>query len=141
MGKLTEFKKFALRGNVIDMAVGIIIGAAFGGVVNSLVTDVIMPPIGYLTSGVDFEDLRWEIKEQRVVDGEDVPPVYMEFGRFINTVIKFLIVAMAVFLLVKAVNKARDALDRDEEEAAAAPKPPPEDIQLLREIRDALQKA
>jgi large conductance mechanosensitive channel len=140
MGMLTEFKKFALRGNVMDMAVGIIIGAAFGGVVQSLVNDVVMPPIGVLTSDVDFSELKFPLKEKTTVDGEDVPGVYVAYGSFINAVINFLIVALAVFMLVKVVNKAQEAFD-EKEDAVAAPKAPPEEIQLLREIRDSLQKA
>ena len=141
MSMLGEFKKFALRGNVIDMAVGIIIGGAFGGVVNSLVKDVVMPPIGVLTSGVDFKDQSVELKPATEnAEGEDVPPVVLTYGNFVNAVIQFLIVAFAVFLLVKAVNRAQEAFDPKNDEVAS-PKAPPEEIQLLREIRDALRKA
>ena len=145
MGMLAEFKKFALRGNVIDMAVGIIIGSAFGGVVNSLVKDVVMPPIGVVTSGVDFKNQRIELQPEITQgEGEEMvvvqQAVYLEYGSFINAVINFLIVAFAVFLLVKAVNRAQEAFDPKKDEVAA-PKSPPEEVQLLREIRDALQKA
>jgi large conductance mechanosensitive channel len=134
MGMIQEFKQFAMRGNVVDMAVGIIIGGAFGTIVKSLVDDVIMPPIGVLTGGVDFKTLSMELKP---ADG-DVPAVMLNYGSFINSVITFLIVAWAVFLLVKAMNRAQN-LWATEAPPADAP-PPPEDIVLLRQIRDALQK-
>ena len=146
MSVLQEFKKFALRGNVIDMAVGIIIGAAFSTVVNSLVNDVIMPPIGYVMSGVDFRDMSYELKgpvEGRGDDGKMrvvKPAVTWNYGAFINNVITFLIVAWAVFLLVKAMNAAETRLRLGQEPAADTP-PPPENIVLLREIRDELKRA
>jgi large conductance mechanosensitive channel len=144
MGMLQEFKKFALRGNVMDMAVGIIIGGAFGTMVKSLVDDVIMPPIGYVVSNVDFKEKSWELVGQRTekdAEGKDVvkPPVLLKYGSFINSVISFVIVAWAVFLLVKAMNTAETKLRFGEIPAADAP-PPPEDIVLLREIRDSLKK-
>jgi len=152
MGMLQEFKKFALRGNVMDMAVGIIIGGAFGTMVKSLVDDVIMPPIGYVTSGVDFKTGSVQIKpEETVLDaegkavkdasGKDVvkPAIRLNYGSFINSVISFLIVAWAVFFLVKAMNAAETRLRLGQEPAADAP-PPPEDIVLLREIRDELKR-
>lgn len=143
MSVIQEFKKFALRGNVIDMAVGIIIGGAFGSVVKSLVDDIIMPPIGILTSGVDFKNLRYEI-EPAVMDPVNpnvvvTPAVTLNYGAFINNVITFLIVAWAVFLLVKAVNVAETRLRLGEASPADTP-PPPEDVVLLREIRDELKK-
>ena len=131
-----EFKKFALRGNVIDMAVGIIIGGAFGTVVKSLVDDVIMPPIGVLTSGVDFKELSWELEPA----AGDTPAVTLNYGSFINNVITFAIVAWAVFLLVKAMNVAEARLRLGEQPPTETP-PPPEDITLLREIRDSLKRA
>jgi len=144
MGMIQEFKKFALRGNVIDMAVGIIIGAAFGTVVKSLVDDVIMPPIGYMTSGVDFKEKSLQIKPATVtmVDGKEQipPPIRLNYGAFINNVITFLIVAWAVFLLVKAMNVAETRLRLGEQPPADVP-PPPEDIVLLREIRDSLKNS
>jgi large conductance mechanosensitive channel len=144
MGMLQEFKKFALRGNVIDMAVGIIIGAAFGTVVKSLVDDVIMPPIGYITSGVDFKEKSWVIKPATIthVEGKPPqahPPIKLNYGAFINNVITFLIVAWAVFLLVKAMNIADARLRLGTQPPEEAP-PPPEDIVLLREIRDSLKR-
>jgi large conductance mechanosensitive channel len=144
MSVLQEFKKFALRGNVIDMAVGIIIGAAFGTVVRSLVDDVIMPPIGMLTSDVDFKNLKYVLRpgvpdpaKQREFSK---PPVTLNYGAFINNVITFLMVARAVFLLVKAMNVADEKL-RFGHALKPDATPPPEDIQLLREIRDALKRS
>jgi large conductance mechanosensitive channel len=144
MSVFQEFKKFALRGNVIDMAVGIIIGAAFSTVVNSLVNDIIMPPIGYVTSGVDFKQKSWEIKPEETIkmpDDKEVtrPAIKLNYGAFINNVITFLIVAWAVFLLVKAMNVAETRLRLGEQPPAVAP-PPPEDVLLLREIRDSLKR-
>ena len=124
MSMIQEFKKFALRGNVVDMAVGIIIGGAFGTVVKSLVDDVVMPPIGYLTSGVNFKDLAWQI---RPAEGTARRRCTLNYGSFINNVITFLIVAWAVFLLVKAMNVAETRLRLGERRTPDAP-PPPEDI-------------
>jgi large conductance mechanosensitive channel len=135
MSVFQEFKKFALRGNVIDMAVGIIIGGAFGTLVKSLVDDVIMPPIGMLTSDVNFRDLSYVLKPA----AGNQPAIRLNYGAFINNIITFLIVAWAVFLLVKAVNVAEARLRFGEEPPADVP-PPPEDIVLLREIRDSLKK-
>jgi large conductance mechanosensitive channel len=144
MSVMQEFKKFALRGNVIDMAVGIIIGGAFTTLVNSLVNDVIMPPIGALTSDVDFKQKSIPIKRGTtvVVNGKEQtnPPITLNYGAFINNVITFVIVAWAVFLLVKAMNAAETRLRLGQEPPAEAP-PPPEDILLLREIRDSLKRA
>jgi large conductance mechanosensitive channel len=145
MSVIQEFKKFALRGNVIDMAVGIIIGAAFSTVVNSLVNDIVMPPIGYVTSGVDFKQKSWEIKpeETKEVDGKVQvvrPAIKLNYGAFINNVITFVIVAWAVFILVKAMNVAEARLRLGEQPPAVTP-PTPEDVLLLREIRDALKRA
>ena len=136
MSVLQEFKKFALRGNVIDMAVGIIIGGAFGTLVKSLVDDIIMPPIGYITSDVDFKQKALTLKDAF----GDSPAVTLNYGAFINNVITFIIVAWAVFLLVKAVNLAETRLRLGEQPPAVVP-PPPEDIVLLREIRDSLKQA
>jgi large conductance mechanosensitive channel len=134
MSMIQEFKKFALRGNAIDMAVGIIIGAAFGGVVKSLVDDVIMPPIGAVTGGIDFKDLSVTLP---AVAGAN--PATIKYGNFINTLISFLIVAWAVFMLVKGVNAAERRLRLGETPPAEAP-PPPEEVLLLREIRDSLAR-
>jgi large conductance mechanosensitive channel len=144
MGMIQEFKKFALRGNVVDMAVGIIIGGAFGTIVKSLVSDIIMPPVGILTGGVNFNDWHFTLREAHttLVDGvmKTTPPVMINIGVFINNVITFLIVAWSVFLVIKAMNVAESKLRRGEEAPADAP-PPPEEVLLLRQIRDSLQKS
>ncbi len=140
---LKEFKEFAMRGNVLDMAVGIVIGAAFGKIVESLVKDVIMPPIGLLLGGVDFSNLFAVLKQGATAGpyatievAQKAGAVTWNYGIFINTVITFLIVAFAIFMLIKAVNAAKKA----EPPAPPAPAAPPEDVVLLREIRDALKK-
>src|SRR5687768_10996068 len=130
MSVIQEFKKFALRGNVIDMAVGIIIGGAFTNVVKSLVDDVIMPPIGVLTGGMDFKELSFRLG----------PEVAINYGAFINNVLTFLLVVWAAFMLMKAVNVAETRLRFLEGSEPDAP-PPPEDILLLREIRDSLKRS
>jgi large conductance mechanosensitive channel len=137
MGIVKEFKEFAMRGNVMDMAVGIIIGAAFSGIVNSFVKDVMMPPLGYLAGGIDFSDKKLVLKDA-VVAAEGVkaaPEVSLNYGTFINSVINFLIVAFAIFLLIKAMNTMR----RKEEAAPAPPPGPTADQKLLTEIRDAIR--
>jgi large conductance mechanosensitive channel len=126
----------------MDMAVGIIIGGAFGTMVKSLVDDVIMPPLGYVVSNVDFRDKKWDFgKVTKEMDGQQVeePAVSLRYGSFINSCISFIIVAWAVFFLVKAMNAAETKLRFGEIPAAEAP-PPPEDIVLLREIRDELKR-
>ena len=134
MGMITEFKEFAMRGNVVDLAVGVVIGAAFGKIVTALVDKVIMPPIGLLIGGVDFSKLGIVLKEASVdAAGAEVPAVVLAYGEFINAVIQFIIVAFAIFLVVKAINRVH----RKPEEAPAAPS---EDVLLLREIRDSLKK-
>ncbi len=131
MSMMQEFKKFAVRGNVVDMAVGIIIGAAFGRIVTSLVNDVIMPPIGLLVGGIDFANLMVILKEAT----ESTAVVSINYGTFINTLINFLIVAFAIFMVVKGMNSLKR---KQEEEPAAAPPPPKQEI-LLTEIRDILK--
>ena len=140
---LKEFKEFAMRGNVVDMAVGIIIGAAFGRIVDSLVKDLIMPPIGLLLGKVDFSNLFVILKAGTTpgpyftVDAaQKAGAVTFNYGMFINNVITFIIVAFAVFLLIRAINQLR----RKEEAQPAAPPAPPEEVVLLREIRDALKR-
>jgi large conductance mechanosensitive channel len=140
---LKEFKEFAMRGNVVDMAVGIIIGAAFGKIVESLVKDVIMPPIGLLLGKVDFANLFFVMREGAtpgpylsVEAAQKAGAVTFNYGLFINTCISFVIVAFAVFMLIRAINR----LKQKQAEAPAAPAAPPEDVLLLREIRDALKK-
>ena len=134
-----EFKKFAVRGNVMDLAVGVIIGASFTGIVTSLVNDVIMPPIGWATGGVDFSNMFVVLKGDRSVEtlaaAKAAKDVTINYGLFVNTVINFLIVALALFCLIRLINKLQDPPP-----AAADAPPPPEDILLLREIRDSLQK-
>ena len=131
MGIINEFKEFAVKGNMVDMAVGIIIGGAFGTIVKSLVDDIIMPPIGLALGGVDFSNIVWTLKEAT----EAAEPVTMNIGSFINNIISFLIVAWAVFVLVKGMNSLKK---KAEEEPAAAPEPPKEQV-LLEEIRDLLK--
>ena len=126
---LNEFKEFAMRGNVVDMAVGIIIGGAFGKIVTSFVNDVIMPPIGMLMGGVDFSNLAIALGE-----GEEAASI--NYGVFINTVLDFLIVAFAIFMVIRAMNKMK----KKEEEKPAEPPKPSEEVVLLTEIRNALQK-
>lgn len=134
---LQEFKQFAMRGNVVDMAVGIIIGAAFGKIVTSVVSDVIMPPIGLLVGGMNFSDLKVTLKDAVMEGGAEVTPaVTINYGNFIQVTLDFVIVAFAVFLLVKGVN----ALSKKKKEEPAPPAAPPADIQLLTEIRDLLKK-
>ncbi|WP_028920094.1 large-conductance mechanosensitive channel protein MscL [Pseudoxanthomonas suwonensis] len=139
MGMISEFKEFAMRGNVIDLAVGVVIGAAFGKIVTSLVDNIIMPPLGWLIGNVDFSDLAWTLSPASVAaDGTEIPAVVVGYGVFLNTVIQFLIVAFAIFLLVKGVNRL--ARKKKEEEAPAAPAEPSEEVVLLRQIRDSLQQ-
>ncbi len=126
---LEEFKKFAIKGNVIDMAVGIVIGAAFGKIVSSFVSDIIMPPIGILMGKIDFSHLMITLKEA----SGDAPAVTINYGLFINTIINFLIVSFAIFIVVKQINK----LKKEEEKK---PKKPSEEVVLLTQIRDSLKK-
>lgn len=131
MSLLSEFKAFAVKGNMIDMAVGIIIGAAFGKIVSSLVGDVIMPPLGVLIGGVDFTDLAITLK---AAEG-DLPAVVLAYGKFIQSIIDFVIIAFAIFMGIKVINR----LKREEETAPAAPPAPTKDQELLTEIRDLLK--
>ncbi|HEY4196155.1 MAG TPA: large-conductance mechanosensitive channel protein MscL [Mucilaginibacter sp.] len=134
MSVAKEFKEFAMRGNVVDLAVGVIIGAAFGKIVTSLVNDVIMPPIGYLTGGIDFKNLKILIKEGDPT--KKIADVTINYGNFINTVIEFLIVAFCIFMIVKAIN----SMKKPEEVAPAAEPVPTKEEVLLTEIRDLLAK-
>ncbi|OLU12918.1 large-conductance mechanosensitive channel [Pseudomonas sp. PA15(2017)] len=131
MSIINEFKAFAVKGNVVDMAVGIIIGAAFGKIVSSFVGDVIMPPLGLLIGGVDFSDLAITLKAAQ----GDIPAVVLAYGRFIQTVIDFVIVAFAIFMGVKAINR----LKREEAAAPSVPPAPSTQEVLLTEIRDLLK--
>ena len=143
MSMLQEFKAFAMKGNVVDMAVGVVIGGAFGAIVKSLVDDVIMPVIGRLTGGVDFSSLFVVLKDgasagpyASLAEASKAGAVLLKYGVFINTVVTFLIVAFAIFMVIKNINRFK------REEAAAPPPPavPSEEVLLLREIRDALKK-
>ncbi|URM29721.1 large-conductance mechanosensitive channel protein MscL [Pseudomonas frederiksbergensis] len=131
MGVISEFKAFAVKGNVVDMAVGIIIGAAFGKIVSSFVGDVVMPPIGLLIGGVDFSDLAVTLK----AGNGEVPAVMLAYGKFIQSLIDFIIVAFAIFMGVKAINR----LKREEAVAPTLPPVPTREEELLEEIRDLLK--
>ena len=132
---LKEFKEFAVKGNVMDMAIGVIIGGAFGKIVTSLVNDIIMPGIGVLTGGINFSDYKFVI-QQGVMNGEEVitPEVAITWGSFVQTIVDFLIIAFCIFLAIKAINRFK----RKEEEAPAAPAGPSQE-ELLTEIRDLLK--
>ena len=133
-----EFKKFAMRGNVVDMAVGIIIGGAFGKIVSSFVNDVIMPPIGMLMGNVDFSQLFINLSGQEFVSlaaAQEAGAATINYGVFINTVLDFLIIAFAIFMVIRGMNK----LKKEEEEKPAEPPKPSDEVVLLQEIRDALK--
>lgn len=135
---LKEFKEFAMRGNVLDMAIGIIIGGAFGKIISSFVADVLMPPLGLLMGKVDFSNLFIDLSGQSYATlkaAKDAGAATINYGLFVNSVIDFVIVAFAIFLLLKQVNR----LTRKPEPAPAAPPPPPADVVLLTEIRDLLK--
>jgi large conductance mechanosensitive channel len=137
---LKEFRDFAMRGNVVDMAVGIIVGGAFGVIAKTLVSDIVMPPIGLLLGGVDFSNLFLVLKEgaqtaapyATLADAQAAGAVTLNWGVFLNTLVNFVVVAFAIFLVVKAINTAK-------RQEAAAPPAPPEEVVLLREIRDSLR--
>lgn len=132
MSIIKEFREFALKGNVVDLAIGVIIGAAFNGIVQSLVNDVIMPPIGWLTGGLDFSDLAITLPASPLSPGAEL--VTINYGKFLTTLISFLIVAWVIFWLVKMINR----LKRTQEAGPAAEQPA--DVKLLTEIRDLLKK-
>lgn len=139
MSLAKEFKEFVMRGNVVDLAVGVIIGAAFGKIVDSLVKDIIMPPLGMLLGGVDFRQLYINLGEQTfatLAEAEKAGAPLIKYGAFINTLVDFLIIAFAIFVAIKAINR----LKRAPAPPPAEPPPTPEDILLLREIRDSLKK-
>jgi large conductance mechanosensitive channel protein len=136
MNFFKEFKEFAMRGNVMDMAVGIILGGAFGKIVSSFVSDIIMPPIGLLLGGVDFSQLKMTLQQAHTnAAGELIPAVTLNYGVFINTVIDFTIVALAIFLMINAINR----FHRKKAEEPAAPAAPTKEEELLTEIRDLLK--
>ncbi len=126
---INEFKSFAIKGNMIDLAVGVIIGTAFGKVVSSLVSDIIMPPLGWITGGIDFSEKVWNLPTILGVGS----PVAVNYGLFLNSLINFIIVAFAIFLVIKQINRFKKVEE-------AKPTVTPEDIMLLREIRDSLKK-
>jgi large conductance mechanosensitive channel len=128
---IKEFKEFVSKGNVVDLAVGVIIGAAFGKIVSSLVDDIIMPPIGMLLSGVDFSKQAFILKDAV----GDKPAVLIKYGAFINSLLMFVIIAFCIFMMVKVINR----MNRKKAESPAAPPPPAEEVLLLRQIRDELR--
>lgn len=132
----TELKEFMMRGNVVDLAVGVIIGGAFGKIVSSLVNDIIMPPIGVLLNGVDFKDLKLILKDATVdAAGAAVPAVTINYGTFLQTLLDFVIIATVIFFAIKGMN----SLKKKQEEAPATPAGPTKDQELLTEIRDLLK--
>jgi large conductance mechanosensitive channel len=140
---IKEFQKFIMRGNVLDLAVGIIIGAAFGNIVNSLVKDIIMPPIGLLLGGVDFSNLFINLSGGTYASlkaAQDAGAATINYGVFLNTVINFLVIAFAVFLIVKAFNTASERVQKKQEEAPAAPPPPDPMVEVVNKLNDTLEK-
>lgn len=137
MALLKEFKEFAMKGNVIDMAVGVVIGAAFGKIVSSLVDDLIMPLVGVATGGMNFTDYKWVIKDA-VTQGQEIiqPEVTLNWGTWVQTIVDFLIVAFCIFIAIKAINKMRKEKPAEE----PAPAGPTKEEELLTEIRDLLKK-
>ena len=136
---IKEFKEFAVKGNAIDMAVGVIIGGAFGEIVNSIVNDIIMPPIGWLIGGVNFSDLKVELP-QVVIQGVEMAPATINYGSFIQTIINFIIIALCVFMMIKGLARIKNAKKEEEEAAPAEPAEPSNEEKLLTEIRDLLAK-
>src|SRR4051812_31834371 len=141
MAMFDEFKQFAMRGNVVDLAVGVVIGAAFTGIVNSLVKDVITPPIGLALGGIDFANFFFTLKGPHLAtlaEAQKAGAVTINYGLFVNALINFIVVAIALFLLIRAINRLTTP-ETEAEAAVAAPLPPPEEVLLLREIRDELR--
>ena len=137
MGMLKEFKEFAIKGNVLDLAVAVIIGAAFGKIVTSFVNDIVMPPLGMLLGGVDFKDLAVTLKEAYVTaDGVEMPAVLLSYGSFIQNVVDFTIIAFVIFLVIKAIN----SMKKKPVEVKVVPPAPTKSEYLLEEIRDLLKK-
>lgn len=142
MGKLlNEFKEFAVKGNAVDMAVGVIIGGAFGKIVTSVVNDIIMPPIGWLIGGVKFTDLKFELPQVELPGIEKLDPVTVNYGNFLQTIFDFVIIAFCVFMLVKGINRLSKKVTKDKEAPATPPAPPQPSAEerLLTEIRDLLK--
>ena len=138
MSFLKEFKTFAMRGNVMDMAVGVIIGGAFGKIVSSLVSDVIMPPLGVIIGGINFTDLAFTLKKASIdAAGQAIPAVTINYGNFIQTIFDFTIIAFAIFMMIKGINSIHN---KKEKEVTATPPAPTKEEQLLTEIRDLLKE-
>lgn len=143
MGKSTflqDFKAFAMKGNVIDMAVGVIIGGAFGKIVSSVVADMIMPPLGLLVGGVNFADLKWVMKPAEMVDGKEVAAVTMNYGQFLQSTFDFLIIAFSIFLFIRLLTKLMTKKQVEVPVAPPAPPVPTQEEILLTEIRDLLKE-
>ena len=143
MGKssfIQEFKAFAMKGNVIDMAVCVIIGGAFGKIVSSIVADVIMPPIGLLVGGVNFTDLKWVMKPAEMVDGKEVAAVTLNYGNFLQATFDFLIIAFSIFLFIKLLTRLTAKKKAAEQAAPPTPPAPSKEEILLTEIRDILKE-
>lgn len=140
---MKEFKKFISRGNVVDMAVGLILATYFGAIIKSLVNDIIMPPIGQFLGGVDFSDMKYIIQpesEGSLNESDSVAEIAIYYGQFINTIITFIIVAFAIFMVVKLYNKMKEKMEKKEAEEPSAPPVPTKEEILLTEIRDLLKK-
>ena len=146
MGFIKDFKAFAMKGNVIDMAVGVIIGGAFGKIVTSLVNDIIMPLIGTAMGGIDFKTAKYLLKDKvvEIKDGVEVitPEIYLNYGNFIQNIVDFLIIALSIFVTIRIITKPGETRKKEEEAAAAAPAPaaPSNEEKLLTEIRDLLKE-
>lgn len=143
MGKSTflqDFKAFAMKGNVIDMAVGVIIGGAFGKIVSSVVADVIMPPLGLLVGGVNFTDLKWVMKPAEVVDGKEIAAVTLNYGNFLQATFDFLIIALSIFLFIRLLTKLTTKKEAAAPTTPPAPPAPTKEEVLLTEIRDLLKE-
>ena len=143
MGKSTflqDFKAFAMKGNVIDMAVGVIIGGAFGKIVSSVVADVIMPPLGLLVGGVNFTDLKWVMKPAEVVDGKEIAAVTLNYGNFLQATFDFLIIAFSIFLFIRLLTKLTTKKEAAAPATPPAPPAPTKEEVLLTEIRDLLKE-
>lgn len=137
---IKEFKQFISKGNVVELAVGLIMAVYFGAIVKSLVDHILMPPIGLLLGNVDFSNLKVVLQEATVNGGVEVPEVAISYGLFLNTIITFLIVAIAIFMVVKGYNRMKSAMEKKEEEVPATPPAPTKEEVLLTEIRDLLKK-
>ena len=143
MGFIKDFKAFAMKGNVIDMAVGVIIGGAFGKIVTSLVNDIIMPLIGTVMGGIDFKEAKYVLKEATMVGDKLQPEVVMMYGNFIQNIVDFLIIALSIFVTIRVITKLTEKRKKEEEAAATAPAPAPQpsnEEKLLSEIRDLLKE-